>query len=82
MEPAQSTQSDEIKGKMDDSGQFFVEYPRARLSLIVEFCSQHLLITALLDSTYLIDKSNKLIRIVLHRVYRNDSARANQNKKG
>ena len=32
MEPAQSTQSDQIKGKMDDSGQFFVEYPRAKLS--------------------------------------------------
>ena len=27
----QSTQSDQIKGKMDDSGQFFVEYPRAKL---------------------------------------------------
>ena len=35
MEPAQSTQSDEIKGKMDDSGQFFVEYPRAKHCRIV-----------------------------------------------
>ena len=31
MEPAQSSQSDQIKGKMDDSGQFFVEYARAKL---------------------------------------------------
>ena len=35
MEPAQTTQSDQIKGKMDDSGQFFVEYPRAELWHIV-----------------------------------------------
>ena len=28
---AQTTQSDQIKGKMDDSGQFFVEYPRPKL---------------------------------------------------
>ena len=35
MEPAQSTQRDEIKEKMDDSGQFFVEYPRAKLCHIV-----------------------------------------------
>ena len=35
MQPAQSTQSDQIKGKMDDSGQFFVEYSRAKLCHIV-----------------------------------------------
>ena len=35
MEPPQSTQSDQIKGKMDDSGQLFVEYPRTKLCHIV-----------------------------------------------
>ena len=35
MEPAQSTQSDQIKGKMGDSGQFFVEYPPEKLCHIV-----------------------------------------------
>ena len=35
MEPAKWTQSDQIQGKMDDSGQFFVEYPRAKLCHIV-----------------------------------------------
>ena len=35
METEQSTQNDQIKGKMDDSGQFFVEYPRAKLFHIV-----------------------------------------------
>ena len=35
MEPAQSTQYDQIKGKMDDSLQFFVEYPLAKLCHIV-----------------------------------------------
>ena len=32
---AQTTQSDQIKGKMDDSGQFFVEYPGVRLCHIL-----------------------------------------------
>ena len=35
MHPMQSTQSDQIKGKMDDSVQFFVEYPGAKLCHIV-----------------------------------------------
>ena len=35
MEPARSTQCDQIKGKMDDSPQFFVKYPRAKLCHIV-----------------------------------------------
>ena len=35
MEPTQSIQSDQMKGKMDDIGQFFVEYPRAKLCHIV-----------------------------------------------
>ena len=35
MEPAHSTHSDQIKGKMDNSGQFFVEYPRAKHRHIV-----------------------------------------------
>ena len=35
MEPAQSTQSDQINGKMDDSGHIFVMYPRVKLCHIV-----------------------------------------------
>ena len=39
MEHVQSTQSDQIKGKMDDSGQFFVEYP---LRKAVSYCELEL----------------------------------------